>query len=112
MKISKELMKGSTPLLILSLLEAEDMYGYQLIGKLKEKSDNMFALKEGTLYPLLHALENAGAISSYWFDTDEGRRRKYYKIEKAGLKLLGEKKAEWQAYASSVSKVIGGACFE
>ena len=69
MKINKELLKGSTTMLVLELLESENMYGYQMIKKLREKSENIFELKEGTLYPILHALEEKAWITSYW---DEG----------------------------------------
>ncbi len=112
MKINKELMKGSTAILILSLLENEDMYGYQISQSLKEKSQKVFELKEGTLYPMLHGLENECAIQSYWLDADNGNRRKYYKITAAGRELLSQKKAEWQVYTNAINSVIGGACFE
>ncbi len=112
MKINKELMKGSTSILILSLLNKEDMYGYQITHELKKRSENIFELKEGTLYPMLHALENEKAIESYWFDADNGKRRRYYKITKTGRNLLVDKKAEWQIYTKAVNSVIGGACFE
>ncbi len=112
MKINKELMKGSTSILILSLLENEDMYGYQISQSLKEKSEKVFELKEGTLYPMLHGLENENAVQSYWFDADNGKRRKYYKITSDGRKLLSHKKAEWQLYTKAVNSVIGGACVE
>ena len=112
MKINKELMKGSTSILILSLLENEDMYGYQITQLLKEKSEKVFELKEGTLYPMLHGLENENAIESYWFDADNGKRRKYYEITSDGKKLLSRKKNEWQAYTKAVNSVIGGACYE
>ena len=62
MKINKELLKGSTTMLILKLLESENMYGYQMIKKLSEKSENVFELKEGTLYPILHSLEERDII--------------------------------------------------
>lgn len=65
MKINKELIKGSTDMLILNLLKNEDMYGYHMIKKLKEKSKNVFDLKEGTLYPILHSLEEKNLITSY-----------------------------------------------
>ena len=92
MKINKDLMKGSTSILILSLLDREDMYGYQIANELKILSSNVFELKEGTLYPMLHGLENEKAIESYWYDADNGRRRKYYKITEAGKTLLENKK--------------------
>ena len=71
MKINKELMKGSTSILILTLLKSEDMYGYQITQELERRSDSTFEMKEGTLYPMLHALEKEGAVESYWYDTDE-----------------------------------------
>jgi PadR family transcriptional regulator PadR len=111
MKISKELVKGSTSILILSLLEKEDMYGYQISQKLKTDSENVFEMKEGTLYPMLHALENDNAISSYWLDAENGKKRKYYQITKEGKKLLSDKKKEWNVYTKAVNSIIGGACY-
>ena len=107
MKINKELVKGSTSILILSLLDREDMYGYMIVQQLKLSSDNVFELKEGTLYPMLHGLENEGAIEAYWVDGDNGRRRRYYRITEEGRKLLEEKKSEWKAYSGAVNRVIG-----
>ena len=66
MKINKELLKGSTSMLVLSLLENENMYGYQMIKELSRKSKELFELKEGTLYPILHALEQKNYIISYF----------------------------------------------
>lgn len=91
MKINKELMKGSTSILILTLLKSEDMYGYQITQELERRSDSTFEMKEGTLYPMLHALEKEGAVESYWYDTDEGRRRKYYKLTDTGKEMLESK---------------------
>ncbi len=110
MKIDKELMKGSTTLLILNLLEKENLYGYQLIKKLSEESENIFNLKEGTLYPILHGLEEKGFISSYWDDTT-GKKRKYYSITKQGKKQLKESKEEWKVFSGAVNKVIGGVSY-
>ena len=110
LKIDKELMKGSTTLLILNLLEKENLYGYQLIKKLSEESENIFNLKEGTLYPILHGLEEKGFISSYWDDTT-GKKRKYYSITKQGKKQLKESKEEWKVFSGAVNKVIGGVSY-
>ncbi|MBQ7036312.1 MAG: helix-turn-helix transcriptional regulator [Clostridia bacterium] len=112
MAINKELVKGSTSILVLSLLSREDMYGYQITQTLKEETNNVFEMKEGTLYPLLHGLENEKAIEAYWEDGDNGKRRKYYHITKIGKKLLDDKKAEWNAYSNAVNTVIGGICCE
>ena len=110
MKVSKELLKGSTDLLVLTLIEKEPMYGYQMIKKLKEKSNNVFEFKEGTLYPILHSLEEEGLISSYWDDTT-GKKRKYYAITTKGKKSLKEKNEEWKIFSESVNRVIGGVSF-
>ncbi len=94
MKISKELLKGSTNMLVLKLIKEENMYGYQMIKKLKEKSQNVFELKEGTLYPILHLLEENEFITSYWDNSSRKKqkilcnnkqRRKRIKKQKRGM---------------------------
>ena len=112
MPVNKELMKGSTSILVLSLLSRNDMYGYQITQILKEETENVFEMKEGTLYPLLHNLENENAIEAYWKDADNGKRRKYYHITNTGKKLLEEKKREWDMYSGAVNSVIGRVCYE
>ena len=74
MKVNKELLKGSTKLVVLSLLEKENMYGYEMIRKLSEKSENVFELQEGTLYPILHSLEADNFITSYWDNIGEKKK--------------------------------------
>jgi len=106
MKIRKELAKGSTPLLILSLLSGEDMYGYRIIKELEIRSEFVFSLKEGTLYPILHSLEKEGMLKSYWLDAGTARKRKYYRITDKGIKLLKKDKEEWESYSNAVNKVI------
>lgn len=108
MKINKELMKGSTTILLLKLLETKDMYGYQITQELKKRSHNMIEMKEGTLYPTLHALEKEGAVEAYWMDSAEGRRRKYYKITDSGREMLSDKKKEWKLFAETISSVLAG----
>lgn len=110
-KIDKSLISGSTTMLILKLIEKEDMYGYQMIEELERQSQNVFTLKAGTLYPLLHGLEQEGRIQSYEGVSEEGRQRKYYRITPKGLKLLFEKQEEWETYASAVKEVLGGVSF-
>ncbi|GBF71979.1 hypothetical protein PA598K_00211 [Paenibacillus sp. 598K] len=106
MKISKELLKGSTSILLLSQLARGDLYGYELVKEIEKRSEGVFALKEGTLYPLLHALEAEQWVESYWSE-QQGRKRKYYRITERGLKGLQEKKQEWQAYKVAVERVVG-----
>lgn len=111
MKVSRELLKGSTDMLILSLLEKENMYGYQMIKELSRKSKNVFEFQEGTLYPILHNLEEKNYITSYW-DEVGTKKRKYYSITKEGKKHLKEKKEEWEVFSRGINEVFGGALFE
>lgn len=93
--MDKELMKGSTDILLLSLIEKEDLYGYEIVKRLKEKSNELYSMGEGTLYPALQRLEKKELIQSYWGDSETGGRRKYYKITEEGKKELVEKLSQW-----------------
>lgn len=108
MKINKELLKGSTTILILSLLNSKDMYGYEMIKEIELKSKGVFSFKEGTLYPILHGLENENFINSYWNIGEGKRKRKYYKITDEGKNILKEKEEEWNLFSSTVNLVLGG----
>lgn len=109
MNIKKELTKGSSAMLVLSVIEKEDMYGYQIIKEIQLRSENAFTFKEGTLYPILHNFESNGYVKSYWQVSESGRKRKYYKITKKGIKALTDSKEEWKAYSVAVSKVLNAA---
>lgn len=113
MKANKNLLSGSTTMLLLKLLDDKDMYGYEMIDELGKRSDDTFSLKAGTLYPLLHSLEKDGMVNSYEENADNSRVRKYYSITKDGKKLLKERETEWKIYASKINKVLyGGVKFE
>ena len=109
MKIEKSLLSGSTPLLILSLLKTEDMYGYQMVSELAKRSDDTFQLKEGTLYPLLHTLEKSNLVTSYAKAGPGGRERKYYRLTDEGREQLETKKKEWRLFSEKVNTVLGTA---
>ena len=108
MDIKKELSKGSSALLVLSVLADEDRYGYQIIKEIELRSEHVFSFKEGTLYPLLHNFERDGYVKSYWVQNAGERKRKYYSITKKGLKVLAKSKEEWQSYSTAVNKVVTG----
>lgn len=110
MSLEKSLVSGSMTMLLLSLLEEKDMYGYEMIERLREKSQNVFELKAGTLYPLLHTLEEKHLLTVYEKEVG-GKNRKYYGITKDGERVLKLKKEEWNIYAGAVSQVIGGALY-
>ena len=108
MKAEKSLLSGSAALLALSLLATGDMYGYQMIERLRERSDDTFSLKAGTLYPLLHTLENQGLVQSYERAADGARVRKYYHLTDEGRKRLAEKTEEWRQFSGAVERVLRG----
>ena len=95
----------STTMLILQLLEEKDMYGYEMIETLQKKSQNVFQLKAGTLYPLLHTLEGKGYLTSYEDSTGQ-KVRKYYSITKSGKNFLSQKKEEWKEYSAAVANIL------
>lgn len=105
MAIDKSLIQGSLTMLILRLLEERDMYGYEMIDTLRGRSENVFELKAGSLYPLLHSLEAKELVTVYE-DDKTGKVRKYYHITGKGKKFLKEKKDEWNQYASAVANVL------
>ena len=79
MKFDKGLIAGSSTLLVLTLLESGDMYGYQMIEELSRRSNDAFQFQEGTLYPILHSLEERGEVRSYERESTAGRLRRYYR---------------------------------
>ena len=108
MKIDKTLLAGSTALLVLRLLEEDDLYGYQMIERLRARSDDTFSMSAGTLYPLLHTLETQGLVQSYEQAASGARVRKYYHLTDAGRARLAEKTAEWRAFSGAVDRVLKG----
>jgi PadR family transcriptional regulator, regulatory protein PadR len=107
---NKSLLSGSTSMLLLSLMSEKDMYGYEMIDTLRQRSNHVFDLKAGTLYPLLHSLEEKDYLESYE-DLESAKPRKYYRITKKGRKYLKTISEEWQEYASAVKGIIGGVTF-
>jgi len=106
--IDKSLQTGSTSMLILKLIETDDMYGYEMIEVLAKHSNNVFALKAGTLYPLLRRLEDQDMVTSYEKEADTARVRKYYHLTQKGKKQLEAKESEWEIFSSAINRVLNG----
>lgn len=112
MELDKGLVSGSMALLILKLLEDGDQYGYEMIESLRLRSDDTFHLKAGTLYPLLHGLEEQGLVTAYEGAAAAGKPRRYYHLTDQGRAALHEKEIAWNTYAAAVHRVLeGGACY-
>ena len=109
MEINKEVLKGHIDTLILSLLQKRDMYGYELAKFVREKSENQFELKEGTLYLSLKRLEKNKWISSYWGDEQgPGGRRKYYTLTSEGKDGFEQKRQEWEFIKKIMDSFLKG----
>ena len=104
-----QLRKGTLEGCILKIISREPTYGYAIAATLRESG---FAdLTEGTLYPLLHSLEEKELIRSYEKDEGAARPRRYYHLERKGQHLLREKEVEWATFTTAVDRVLkGGVC--
>jgi len=103
--MNKELLKGTTEVMVLKMLAREPMYGYGMIKNFDIMSKGTFKFKEGTLYPLLHSLERKKYIESFW-DASDGRKRKYYRITDEGTKQLEVKKSEWLEFSQALNGLL------
>jgi PadR family transcriptional regulator PadR len=100
-KISSDLLRGHTDTIILKLLTDGDKYGYEITKLVYEHSDQLYELKEATMYSSVKRLETDGHITSYWGDESQGGRRKYYHITDTGRRLYAENKQNWN-YAKQI----------
>ena len=99
-------LHGHLDMLILAILEEGPRHGYAVIEELRKRSDEAIHVPEGTVYPALHRLELAKLLASRWSDAG-GRRRRTYLLTPAGRKAVAQKRREWAAFASVVSRVLG-----
>ena len=100
--------KGVLDMLVLQLLAQEKKYGYQLIMELREKSGDIFCLKEGTLYPILYRLEDEGLVESRWSEAEDKQLpRKYYLMTDKGRQALDEIYFSWQQITDGVGQIMG-----
>jgi len=106
MNYGRELLKGSTDSLLLSLINRRPTYGYQIIKELGKRSNGYFQFKEGTLYPALHRLEKAGLIQGKWQRLPNGQERRYYYMTPKGQKALAERLAVWQDFSTAVALIV------
>lgn len=106
--MDKNLVGGSSNMMILSLVSRKDMYGYEIIKELDLLSKTIFQFKEGTLYPILYRLEKNGFLKSYMKLADNGKERRYYQITVSGQNQLSAEKKQWELFKNSVGDVLGG----
>ena len=97
MKLEREMMRGAGPTAVMQLLSNGEMYGYEIVESLSNRSDGVFELGQSTLYPMLYNLEAKGIVSSSQKAGPNGRMRRYYKLTSAGKKKLAVDREQWAA---------------
>jgi transcriptional regulator len=100
-------LKGTLDLLVLKTLASQGrMHGYAITLRIEQISENVLHLEEGSLYPALHRMTQAGWLRSEWGVSESNRRARYYTITAAGRKQLGEETQEWSQLTAAVARVL------
>jgi DNA-binding PadR family transcriptional regulator len=109
MTLSKDLVAASAIPLILSILQRGDSYGYSIIQQVRELSGGEMEWADGMLYPILHRLETRKLVGSYWGAAENGRKRKYYRLRRAGEEELAGLLAHWSLLHGMLDQLKEGA---
>src|SRR5215470_709700 len=104
-----EMLKGHLDMIVLAALAAGPAHGYAVIEEIRRRSREAFDLPEGTIYPALHRLEQAGLLSSRWTTAESGRRRRVYALTRRGDRALAERRAVWQEFSDAIGGLLAGA---
>jgi len=100
-------LQGSLDLLVLKILSRRPrLHGYAVMSAIQEISNDVLRAEEGSLYPALHRMEEAGWIRAEWIVKDSGRRARMYELTGAGKKQLAAEESRWQAVTSAVNRVL------
>jgi PadR family transcriptional regulator, regulatory protein PadR len=103
-----EILKGHLDMIVLAALAAGPAHGYAVIEEIRRRSGRAFDLPEGTVYPALHRLEQAGLLASRWVIADSGRRRRVYTLTRRGGRALAERRAVWQEFSEAIGGLLEG----
>jgi DNA-binding PadR family transcriptional regulator len=107
MSDDRALRNGSAELLILALLEERDRHGYELAKLIDERSGGAITFHVASLYPLLYRLERRGLILGRWVEQAGARRRRFYKLTRAGAKVLDAQRKSWRLFFAALNRVAG-----
>ena len=105
--LARELKRGSTEVLILSLLERRQRHGYEIGQLIAERSKGAIVFHIASLYPTLYRLEDRGFIEGRWVEKAGQRRRRYYRITAEGRKLLASQRSTWRTFLRALNRVAG-----
>lgn len=103
--MSPEALKGHLDLLLLAALKGRPAHGYAALERLRAQSQGTFDLPEGTIYPALHRLQEAGLLASTWSEA-AGRRRRVYQLTPKGHRALKKRRQEWQAFSQGIEAIL------
>ncbi len=103
-----DILKGNTLTLILTLLEQQAMYGFQIAKEVERRSEGAFRFREGLLYPALHQLAKEGLVESEWRASNQGPRRKYYQLTRKGRREAARLRERWALFSKAVNQVLSG----
>jgi PadR family transcriptional regulator PadR len=110
MGMSKDLVAASATPLVLAILAEGESYGYAIMKRVAELSGGHLQWTDGMLYPVLHRLERQGYIASRWYASQNGRRRKYYRITREGRAQLEAQRRQWQVVDGTLRSLWMKAC--
>jgi len=108
MDTERELLKGNMSTLVLAVLRDGPLHGYAIAREIERRSGSILSCKEGTLYPLLHALEQERLVTGEWQRPVSGRERRVYELTPAGQAALNERARTWDRFAAAIERVIRG----
>jgi PadR family transcriptional regulator, regulatory protein PadR len=103
-----EMLKGHLDMIVLAALAAGPAHGYAVIEEIRRRSGQAFDLPEGTVYPALHRLEQAGLLASRWVTADSGRRRRVYSLTRRGDRAFAERRALWEQFSDAIGGLLEG----
>jgi PadR family transcriptional regulator PadR len=102
-----ESLQGSIDLLVLKILSRRSrLHGYAIMSAIQNISGEVLRVEEGSLYPALHRMEEAGWIRAEWITKESGRRTRIYELTASGKKQLGEAESRWQSVAAAINRVL------
>jgi PadR family transcriptional regulator PadR len=105
--LERELKRGSTALLILALLDQRQRHGYEISRLIEERSDGTITFHASSLYPTLYRLEDKGLIEGRWVERAGQRRRRYYRLTRAGRQALAQQRSTWDTFFLALNRVAG-----
>lgn len=104
--IPSNVLQGTLDLLILKAIGEAEMHGLGISRRIEQITQNAFQVSPGSLFPALHKMEEAGWLTSFWGESENRRRAKYYRLTKAGRRQLGIEIQQWNAVAHAMASAV------